>query len=329
LQATQGVQAEVHASVMRLVIGALFVAGFLFSYWYLEAYYRGDQTFYRNFYDSLFGTATQFWRGLQETYTGSSEPLYRYLIGAGAFYDIDRLLYLSFWNALLIASIGHVLAKSRSSVLFSVLLFTNYYLLVLLGPAERLKFAYICLVIGFASKNVAVRMAVSVMSFFFHTQALVQFASAAGYFLAKNYRDLLSSPLRLLLFVVTGSIGLVGVFFVFYELLGTSISLKIEVYSSASEGYFEALQWSLILVGGLVVFSDRLAYFVGMLPMGVLTILFGNRVNVATLVFFVGTAIAQRKTSHPLVLVVMAYMSLKSIPFMINVLTYGTGYLDG
>lgn len=328
-QPPRGEQEDAARFAKRLVTAALFAFGFLFSYWFLDAYYLGDQLFYRNFYGALFGTAPQFWASLQETYLGSSEPLYSYVIGAGAFYDVDRLAYLSLWNAALIASIGYVLVKHRCSLAFSVLLLTNYYLLVLLGPAERLKFAYICFVLGFASQSKVVRIVLSIASFFFHTQALIQFSSTAAYLLIREFRYFVASPIRLLGSVLAATIGLGGVFFVFYALLGSSITIKMEVYSSASEGYFEALQWALVLGGGLVVFRDRLAYVAGMLPMGVLTILFGNRVNVATLVFFVAMAITQRKTSHPVVLAVMAYMSLKSVPFVINVLTYGTGYLNG
>lgn len=329
LQLTETGQDSATRFGRRLATVALFTFGFLFSYWYLDAYYMGDQLFYRNFYGALFGTAPQLWAALQESYLGSSEPLYRYVIGIGAFYDVDRLSYLSFWNAALIASIGYVLFKYRSGLLFALLLLTNYYLLVLLGPAERLKFAYICFVLGFASQNIAVRVALSLASFFFHTQALIQFASTGAYLLVREYRYFVASPVRLLGSVIAAAAGLGAVFYVFYALLGSSITLKMEVYSSASEGYLEALQWALILGGGLVVFRNRLAYFAGMLPMGILTILFGNRVNVATFVFFVALAITQRKTAHPIVLAVMAYMSLKSIPFMINVLRYGTGYLEG
>lgn len=329
LQSTETQQERATRFGRSIAMISLFALGFLFSYWYLDAYYMGDQVFYRNFYGALFGTAPRLWASLQESYLGSSEPFYRYVIGAGAFYDVDRLSYLSFWNAALIASIGYVLFKYRSGLIFSLLLLTNYYLLVLLGPAERLKFAYICFVLAFTSQNVAFRAALSIASFFFHTQALIQFASAGAYLLVREYRYFIASPTRLLGSVIAAAVGLGAVFYVFFALLGSSITLKMEVYSSTSEGYLEAFQWALILGGGLVVFRNRLAYFAGMLPMGVLTILFGNRVNVATLVFFVSMAIAHRKTAHPIVLAVMAYMSLKSIPFMINIMQYGTGYLDG
>jgi hypothetical protein len=310
----------------RLALVGLSALSFLFSLWYLDAYYLGDQKFYQQFYYSLYQTSPEHWARLQEVYLGSSEPLYRYLIGSAARYDIDRIFYLSIWNALLVTAISYMLLKYRSSFLFGFLLLTNYYLFVLLGPAERLKFAYLCLIMGFVIDNVRARFVFSALSIFFHTQALVQFASAAAYYLADNMRAIFASPLRLLILVVLGSAALALVLSVFFNLVGTSVILKMEVYSNDSEGILEAVQWGMVLVGGLLVFDKRIAYFVGMLPMGVLTILFGNRVNVATLVLFAVLAITQRKTRHPLVLAVMAYMSLKSIPFLLDVVKYGTGY---
>ena len=309
-----------------LKVFALFSATFLFSLWYLNQYYLGDQQFYNRFYYSLVQADPRHWARLQEIHLGSAEPLYRYVIGAAAYYDVDRIVYLSLWNGLLIGSIVYLAIKTRCSLVFAILLLTNYYVFVLLGPAERLKFAYICLVLGFAADNLKLRFALSAISIFFHTQALVQFASSAGYYFISNLRVIFMSPLYLLLLVVFGSVSIGAILYIFFEFVGVSVVLKMDVYSNESEGLLEAIQWGMILLGGLVVFRGRLAYFIGMLPMGVLTILFGNRVNVATLVFFAALVMTQEKTRHPLVLVVMGYMSVKSIPFMLDVVKYGTGY---
>lgn len=88
----------------------------------------------------------------------------------------------------------------------------------------------------------------------------------------------------------------------------------------------EIIQWFLILVVGTTVFNKRVQFFVGMLPMGVLTAFYGSRINVATLAFFCALALLQNKTAHPFVLAVMAYMSFKSIGFIANVLQTGQGF---
>lgn len=312
----------------RLAFLAFFALGFGFSLWYLEAYYMGDQRVYRLFYDSTYQMPSNFWPMLQLQHLGSSEPLYGYIIGAAAYWGVDRTAYLSAWNGVLVAGIGYALIKYRCSLIFSILILSNYYLLVILGPAERLKFAYICLVLAFSVESMKAKVILSLGSPFFHTQAIIQFVSGAAYYVVSNLRSLLKTPLKSILLLVSSAAALAAVTYVFFGLVGQTIEAKSVIYFDQSSGLSEAIQWAMLLAGGLVAFRGRLAYFVGMMPMGVMTILFGNRVNVATFVLFVGIAMLQRKTNHPIILAVMAYMSFKSIGFMINVVQYGTGFIS-
>lgn len=305
---------------------AFFLGGFVFSHWYLDAYYMGDALAYTRFYDSLYRAPFAYWEYLQNLHLGSAEPFYRWLVGPAGYYDIDRIFFLALWNGILVAAISFALIKYNCSILFSFLMLTNYYLLVLLGPAERLKFAYICLVIGYNVDSVKIRVLLSASSIFFHTQALVQFGSAAGYWVAINIRRFLRTPLRTLTVGVLTALTIGIVLYFFYEAVGRSISEKSVVYSGASGGVAEAVQWAMLAVAGTLVFRDRLAFLVGMAPMGILTILYGNRVNVATLVFFAILAMTHGKTRNPIVLAVMAYMSFKSVPFVLDVIETGSGY---
>lgn len=306
---------------------AFFAAGFLFSTWYLYAHWGGDLTYYTRFYDALYQMPWFHWELLQRRHLGASEPFYRFLIALGAYPGLDRILYLSFWNGLLIASIGYVMMKHRCSLIFAALMLTNYYLIVILGPAERLKFAYLCLVLAFAIDNARVRFALSAASLFFHTQALIQFASAAGYWVISNFRAFAVTPLRTLLVSIAAGLGLGGILYFFYQAVGQTLAFKSSIYLEESGGIAEVVQWIMLLGAGLIVFRRRVAYLAGMLPMSVLTILYGNRVNVATLALFVAVAMAEDKTRNPVVLAVMAYMSFKSIGFMMNVIEYGSGYI--
>ena len=319
-------RAEARSTPIWPVTAFFFLGGFGFSLWYLDAYYLGDTVAYTRFYQSLYQTSPAYWEYLQNLHLGSAEPLYRFAIGIAAFYDFDRTLYLAIWNGILVASIAFALVKYKSSALFFVLMLTNYYLLVLLGPAERLKFAYICLIMAYNVDDVRKRFVLSAASIFFHTQALVQFASAAGYWVASNLGSFLRTPLRTLLAGLAAVAAVGTVLYFFYETVGRSISEKSVIYSGSSSGIAEAVQWMMLAAAGALVFRNRFAFFVGMLPMGVLTILYGNRVNVATLVFFAVMAMTQGKTRNPIVLAVMAYMSVKSVPFMIDVIETGSGY---
>lgn len=304
-----------------------FAGGVLFSIWYLNAYYSGDALSYINFYNSLYGMPSQHWPHLQRMHLNSSEPLYVLLLAIGAFFGADRVLYIAMWNGILIGAIGYVLQKYRSLIIFNLFVFTNFYIFVLLASAERLKFSYVFLILSFAVSNRSLKFALAAASPFIHTQAIVQFASGFGYFVVANIGRFSKTPLRSMLLLVILIATIAGIAYGFYASVGQSIEDKSAYYSSVSSGFLEAVQWGMLLVAGALVFRERLAYLVAMLPMGILTIMFGNRVNVATLALFAGLAIVQRKTGHPVVLIVMAYMSVKSIPFMLDVIKYGTGFL--
>lgn len=320
------VSSDVGTPITTLLCLAVFAFGYLFSTWLLDAYRAGDQEHYTNFWQAMMWAHPSQWKRLQVEYLSSAEPLYRYIIGAATYFRFDRIAYLSCWNGLLLSAICYIFIKYKANLLFSLLMMTNYYLLVLLGPAERLKFAYIALVLAFCGGGVKWRGFMSILSVFAHTQAFVQFSSSALYYFAENRHEILSNRFRTIIFALATPVvlGLAG--YLLFSSSGDIISSKAEVYGQESQGIFEIIQWLLILIGGMFVFDNKSKFLVGMLPMGVLTALYGNRINVATLAFFCAIALTRRKTSHPLVLAVMAYMSFKSIGFILNIMETGQGF---
>lgn len=309
-----------------LAVGTAFAVGYLFSLWYLYIYYLGDQEHYTRFYHSLYGMDPKHWKTLQASYIGSAEPLYRYVIGIAAYFGVDRIQYLSVWNGVLTGSITYILIKYRSSLLFAALVLTNYYLFVIMGPAERLKFGYIFLILATCVTSIRSKYVFSVAAIFFHTQSIIQFLSSAMFHVTRNYKEVFATPGKVYLAVGGGIVSLGAVGYMVLNAMGDTIASKSAGYASTSGGLAEVLQWALLFVAGLAVFRDKLAFVAGMLPVGVFTVLYGNRVNVATLAFFAAMALSQRKTRNPVVLAVMGYMSFKSIGFISDVMQYGTGY---
>lgn len=312
--------------VASCVAGASFIIGYLFSLWYLDIYYLGDAAHYTRFYMSLYQMPPFYWEGLQREYISSAEPLYRYLIGIGAYFGIDRIHYIAVWNGLLVSLAALIFLKYKGSFIFGLLFFTNYYLFVILGPAERVKFAYIFIFLAISTSSKNVKYFSLLFSVFCHTQALIQFFSSLAYYVVKEYRVIFSRPL-LAWGVALGAVLSLGFFgYLFVTATSEVLISKSEGYSSSSEGVFEIIEWFLLLSIGLYIYREKAAYFAGMLPMGMFTFLYGNRVNIASLAFFAAIALLEGKTKNPLVLGVMAYMSYKSVDFVSNVLVYGTGY---
>jgi len=305
----------------------IFLIGYFFSIWLLEEYTGGDQKFYSDFWYAMMWAHPSQWPRLQLQYLGSAEPLYRTVIGAGTYFGFDRIRYLSFWNGTMLAAIGYILLKYRSSLIFSALILTNYYLIVLLSSAERLKFAYLVLILAFCGGGIKTKSTLSFMSVFFHTQAVVQFISAGLYYIIEIRESIFSSRWKSAAFFILMPVILGIAAYAIINSAGDVISQKAEFYSGESEGLLEIIQWILILLCGAVVFNKRIQFFIGMIPMGILTALYGNRINVATLAFFCALSLSQGKTRHPLVLAIMGYMSFKTIGFILNVISNGDGFL--
>lgn len=127
------------------VLGVLF---FIISNLLTTPYVAGDQEFYRAFYENLETARFSEVAFFQYVNTGSAEPLYGIVMWVGAVNGIDKDVYISIFNTLLCLCIVLFLIKNKASVPFCVLIFSNYYLLVILTSAERLKFSYIFLAIA-------------------------------------------------------------------------------------------------------------------------------------------------------------------------------------
>ncbi len=321
-----------------IVCFTLFLICYAFSSWFLTIYSEGDQRHYEMFWRAVGDSYPWQWQTLQITYLSSSDLLYTAIIGFGVTYDLDRITYLSFWNGLLFSTIGYILWQNRASVIFALLVFSNFYILVLLGPAERLKFAYLFLMLSMCFESVKLKIVTSTLSVFCHTQAIVQLISSGVYYILTNYREVFKNKRNVVIALTFIPLFLAALAYYVYT-SGTAydvfinaadiIASKSEIYGDESQGVLEIIQWALILATGLLVFNKKLQFLLSMIPLGILTSLYGSRINVATLAFFCVLAIVQRKTYNPLVLAVMAYMSFKSIDFITRTLATGQGFLGG
>src|SRR5690606_11983911 len=184
--------------------------------------------------------------------------------------------------ALLTGTLSYILVKYRASFLFAALLLTNYYLLVLLSSAERVKFAYLFLALSFCFEKPRTKLTLSLLAAFCHTQALVQVASALIYGMSARREEIFKNK-KMALFAVTAAPLLVAVSgYYILAFAGEVLVQKSEFYVNESQGVWETIQWGLILAVGLIVFNKRLPFLLSMIPLGALTYLFGNRINIAT-----------------------------------------------
>lgn len=304
-----------------LILSPLF---FLISYTLTVPYVKGDQEFYRAFYTQL--THAQFSEImiLQLINTGSAEPLYGILMWIGSNIGIDKDVYIGIFNTVLFCAIFYFLRKNNSSILFASLVLSNYYLVVMLTSAERLKFSYIALTIA-ALQLPFGRKIWGLISIFFHFQSLILISSKIAGRLSKTTLKRRISRRNLAIFFL-GSILSIAALAVFLRAFSGIITAKLLVYANSAE-IFGFLSTLLLMILSVFIFKSKKEVLTSLAICALFSIIVGpERVNMIAVTAFIYFVVTERKTSNPLAIGLMLYFSVKTIDFVQQIFQYGNGY---
>lgn len=312
-----------------IATACVLIAAAPFAFWIslllTTPFVNGDQIAYRNFYDALFRAPLNEIAQLQFGNTGSAEPLFGLIMWLGANLEIDKDIYIAIWNTVLTFSVLRLTTSNRASLLFSALLLTNFYFVVLLTSAERLKFAYIALALAASSTRKwrsVVWCAVSIIS---HFQSLVILAALLSGFVGKlKLRAVLLK--RNLIFVIPAIIPAIYLGARFFSVFQTQIIDKINAYLGAGN-FSSVTDIAILLVVALACLPRKLEAFLMLLACAVASLALGeDRVNMIAFSLFIYFCIRDRRTSHPAVLALMLYFSFKTIGYVQLIFARGDGF---
>ncbi len=304
----------------------LLPAFFLYSYLLISPYSEGDQAHYRGFYGALENADAESVMLLARKSVGSVEPVSAYILWVGARLGIDKDIYVSLLNSLLL--VGFLLLGRMYGVGFIplLLIFTNFYVVVLLTGAERLKVAYIFLVWAdfLSGSRGRVLVGVSPMA---HLQSFIMFPSLFLANHSESIRSLLASSKLKVRFVV--SFVVVIVFLVL--LLGyfqEGVVRKASNYISDDSHWSEIWKLFLLSVIAFWVTKNRWRIVLVVLPLyPAVFLLSGSRVNMIAVTLVIYFLMRERLLSHPLVMLLLIYCSLKSTAFVCNIVNHGDGFI--
>tara|TARA_Y200000002_G_C22584087_1_gene622163 strand:+ start:261 stop:1130 length:870 start_codon:yes stop_codon:yes gene_type:complete len=287
----------------------------------------GDQEKYRAFYLSLVGVELSEIPILQFRFTGSWEPLYGLIMWSGSNVGVDKDVYISFFNCILYIALFVFLSKHRASPLFIVLMFLNFYFIVLLTGAERLKFAYLALLFVALVKldrSKAVLLTSSILS---HFSALLIWLGLLARRLA--YVRILRRVNRKVFGKRTLWLFLAVILGVFVSILfGDTILYKIQHYW-LSGSVASLLNVSILFILTFLLFKKRSPMLLALTFCSILIFLIGpERMNMIAVTIFIYQVIIEGKTNNPAVLTLMLYFAVKSVPFVEKVLVFGNGFAN-
>lgn len=315
---------KISKSIVYAIIYSILI--FLFSIYLLPHGVDGDQLYYREFYNSCFSknyTYEQQFFCYQNS-LGSSEPGYFLLSKLANYLLIEKDLFIAIANSILTFSIVTLVFKYYKPVwhrhLFIVLILSNYYFIVLLTFAERLKFGFLFLTLALIYTG-RKRLFTFGLAVFSHVQTAIMLLP---YFLAQMFSKDTSKLVKFL--TITSGLVFFAIFFYFMQ---GHITSKVEAYTSidgGSVGFLGALKASVFIILALISTRQIIAAIAGT-PIVVMAYFLGSdRVGMLAFILYAGLVIYYKNRIDLILLIVMLYFSYKSIDFITNILLYGNGY---
>ncbi|MCE8025742.1 hypothetical protein [Billgrantia aerodenitrificans] len=311
----------------RTVLYAFLLVPIFFgaSYFLLHFYVDGDQVHYHRFYNSLKFATFQEVPSLALAQLSSREVLSPYLIWIGASLGIDKNVYVSFLNVLLLSGIFLILRKHHVSWLAVALVLTNFYTVVLLTGAERLKIAFIIIVYAFYFSGL-VRNVLLFLSPMAHFQSLLFFPSIIFCTLAKDVKIFLRRrAIRVSSFRMVVVAGLSSFFIAYFFWDG--IFIKGASHAARDTSALELLNIIILSFVSIFVAVNKFRIMMALLPFyPMIAILGGMRINMLAVVTVIYLLMVEHKLNHPAMILMLTYFSYKSVPFIKNIIVYGNGF---
>lgn len=300
---------------------------FLWSLKLLEFYINSDQVHYTSYYEASKDAAFIEIPVLGYSYLGSIEPISLFILWLGAKLGIAKNVYISFLNVILAFGVIELLRKYKAPWYIYFFVFSNYYFLVLMTGAERLKISYIFLVYSVLVRN-RISNLLLLASLLAHLQSLILLLSL---FLERYSRTIIGIIVnfrlnkRLILSVI---LALAALFLFSSQLLTLDqLELKVLSYTNGSDGISEMIKSSLLLALSLFITKNRLKLLISFVPLFFLTYYLGGmRVNMVAFTFVFYFFMKEYRMANPIFILVLVFFSMKSVSLVNNIFVYGTGF---
>ena len=291
----------------------------------LTHYIFGDQVHYWRFYEALSSANAADVMLLARGHVNSAEPISAYLLWVGASLGIEKNTFITLLNVIFLLGMFLLIRKHKLPWYIHVLMFTNFYVIVLMTGAERLKIAYILLVYA-ALVPSKLGIALALASPLAHLQSFILLGGLAAAKTSASIKSIFSS-------MRVGKRALISVFVVFpiavlvFLVLQEGIMIKATGYMSRAGAFSELFQ--VFLLAGISFFVAKDRFRMGLMLIAMMIAIFllgGMRVNMIAFSLFVYLMILEGRLQHPLVLLLLSYFSLKSVFFVRNIFDYGNGF---
>lgn len=292
----------------------------------LSLYIFGDQKYYIDFYYSVRGADLSEVPILQYSKTGSAEPFYGYLIWILSNSGLEKTPVIAAFNGLFGVLVAATIRRFNGNFALAVIIFTNYYFIVMITSAERLKFSYMVLCASILVGGKVGRV-LFISSPLVHLQSAITIASVATGKLSSVIANTGRGPRGKVRIISGISVGFAFLFLAFQRFQERILG-KFESYSGLGEGIWSTAEMVVFFLASLIVARKKWETVLFFIPLIAATaVLGGSRVNMIGFVMLLFIALKDRKAYHPILVVLYLYFAYKSVGFISNILKYGVGYV--
>ena len=292
---------------------------FFFSKFLLFYQTGGDQIGYRELYYNLATADINEIIPLAYINVGGGEPVSVFILWIGAISGIDKDIYISLLNVLLVALLYQTTYRNKVSTSMTAFLLLNFYIIVLMVSAERLKISYIFLLLAVNVKGNG-RIFFLLTAIFAHFQTIILLLSfLVGKLLKLNYKEFSSKKILLLFCLIPFLFYLFNSFFqgMFYKFTTYKSNFPISEFF----GIFLLIASSILLV------KEKLKFLIMLLPIFLsIYYLGGTRVNMIAVTFVLYYLIEQKQISSIVNYPLMSYFVIKAFLYVNLIVKYGDGF---
>lgn len=311
--------------LLLLVVIFSFVVTYIFSMYMLNIYVLGDQYNYTKFWHDAATTELFNLPSIQLFDIGGVEPVFGILIWTASRL-FDRDMFISTVNGIFICTFVLNLRRFKTPYHIIFLLMMNYYMLVLLIPAERVKFAITIFMIGMLLTGWK-RAVLLIASPLCHFQMLISYFQIISALTADMFRSAIASgrvkTMALLPLILLGSMALVVI--ISY---GAPLAHKISAYD-AGDNILGALKIVVLYIGAMIYCRNRWQITGAFVTTGIVALIIGpQRTNMLAYVVFCYFFMTERRYHNWLFLIIAIYFVARSVFFISQVMQYGVAFSD-
>ncbi|PVW15743.1 hypothetical protein [Marixanthomonas spongiae] len=296
---------------------------FLISLYLFQLYIGGDQQYYTHFYNGLHRFSLLdgylFYKGS----LGASEPVYYILI-----YVFNTLINKNLFFSILNAFFGFIISKRLLKIgMHPVLLFLisiNFYLLVLLIPAERLKVSLLFFLLSFSFKNNKINFALIFLAILAHFQTLILLIHRFCNEIKTQLQNIHTMKVgKVIRFMIIGFLLISIPYYFFFE----TISEKFIIYKRQT-GINEILKPTVFFMLSLIYKKkDSFTVVIMHLPIIVLAYYIGDsRLVILSFGIFLYYGLQYKRGLNFGTLISLIYFAIKGLIFISDVKIYGEGF---